>query len=284
MATEAARCIVDISTSNPLSNFCFSVSSANARPYIPFFPAAHSPSIRKTSDGGGSAAPTYAGGGRVDGFAIGLENGNFLRRLLEEAGSIRNLRAAVREGMVRALEPLAQECRRAAAAGGEGAAEFLGIDVSINPSLDPLGSVAAALETLDEVKVFGGPGTLAAAAALTQALQTLPDSIPRVGYCGLMLPLCEDARLADLASRGRLRIQDLLSVSHVCGVGVDTVPVPGDVDPSDLAGLLLDVAGVAERWDKSLSCRVFPVPGKAAGDCTEFDFPHLVNSKVLPLH
>jgi hypothetical protein len=186
--------------------------------------------------------------------------------------------------MIRALEPLVQKCRQAAEEVHD-SVTFLGVDVSINPSLDPLGSVASALEELDEVKVFGGPGTLAAAAAITTTLQKLPDNtVPRVGYCGLMLPLCEDTRLAELASRDKLRIQDLLSVSHVCGVGVDTVPIAGNVDPADLAGMLLDVAGVAERWDKGLSCRVFPVPGKEAGDLTAFDFPHLVNSKVMPLY
>ena len=69
----------------------------------------------------------------------------------------------------------------------------------------------------------------------------------------------------------------------MCGVGVDTVPVPGDCSETELAGLLLDVAGLAHRWDKSLSCRVFPVPGKQAGDWTDFDSPYMVNAKILPI-
>jgi uncharacterized protein (UPF0210 family) len=198
---------------------------------------------------------------------------------MQQAGSISKLVPVLEAGMMSALDPLVCACRRATETA---AAAFLGVDVSINPSLDRSGSVAAALEQLEEVQVFGGPGTLAAAAAITATLQRLP--VPRVGYCGLMLPLCEDVRLAELASQGSLGIPDLLSVSHVCGVGVDTVPVPGSVDSRALAGLLLDVAGVAERWNKSLSCRVFPVPNKCAGDETTFDFPHLVNSKILPLY
>ena len=103
-----------------------------------------------------------------------------------------------------------------------------------------------------------------------------------------MLPVCEDRRLAELAaadeSRGkRLQISDVLSISSVCGVGIDTVPIPGDCSTKELSGLLLDVAAIAGRWDKSLSCRVFPVPGKKAGEMTEFDSPYMCNSPVFPL-
>jgi uncharacterized protein (UPF0210 family) len=136
--------------------------------------------------------------------------------------------------------------------------------------------------TLDQVAIFGGPGSLAAAAAITESIQTLPD-VKRIGYCGLMLPLCEDVRLAELSSQNSMSIANLLSVSHVCGVGIDTVPVPGDCSKQELAALLLDVAAVANRWKKCLSCRVFPVPSKTAGDMTEFDFVHMVNAKILSI-
>ncbi|EGD75787.1 hypothetical protein PTSG_07905 [Salpingoeca rosetta] len=80
-----------------------------------------------------------------------------------------------------------------------------------------------------------------------------------------------------------LTLQRLLLLSSVCGVGVDTAPIPGDFDPHRLALLYLDMSGLAHRWNKPLSCRVFPVPGKAAGDMTTFDSPYLVNTRVLPL-
>ena len=130
------------------------------------------------------------------------------------------------------------------------------------------------------------PGTLAAAATITQTLQSLPG-IQNCGYSGLMLPLCEDRRLAELISSSSsisaLRISNLLSISQVCGVGVDTVPIPGDCSEKELASLLLDVAGMAHRWKKSLSCRVFPVAGKLAGEWTTFDSPYMVNARILPL-
>jgi uncharacterized protein (UPF0210 family) len=144
--------------------------------------------------------------------------------------------------------------------------------------------VAASLECLDEVRGgFGGPGTLATAASITQALQNLPR-IQNCGYSGLMLPVCEDVRLAELSST-TLHIESLLNIANVCGVGVDTVPIPGDDDPESLhlSSLLLDVAGLACRWQKPLTCRVFPLPGKKAGEITELDSPYLINSHVMPL-
>jgi uncharacterized protein (UPF0210 family) len=167
------------------------------------------------------------------------------------------------------------------------------MDTSLNPSLDEGGSVAEAMECLAEIDTFGGPGTVAAAAAITTALQSLPE-IQKVGYCGLMLPVCEDQRLAQLAAahddknnpqprQQKLRISDLLSISSVCGVGIDTVPLAGNVSTERLTALLLDVAGLAARWDKSLSCRVLPFADKQPGDVTEFDSPYMVNTQVFDL-
>jgi uncharacterized protein (UPF0210 family) len=61
------------------------------------------------------------------------------------------------------------------------------------------------------------------------------------------------------------------------------VPLPGDADPAELAALILDVATLAVSLRKPLSCRLFPVPGKAAGDMTEYDFPYFANARVLSL-
>jgi uncharacterized protein (UPF0210 family) len=64
---------------------------------------------------------------------------------------------------------------------------------------------------------------------------------------------------------------------------LDTVPLPGDATPEELAAVVLDVAALAATLGKPLSCRLFPVPGKAAGERTEYDSPYLVNGTVLPL-
>ncbi len=158
---------------------------------------------------------------------------------------------------------------------------------SLNPSLDEDGSVADAIECLEEVRdVFGGAGTLAAAAAITTSLQSIPD-ITTTGYRGLMVPVLEDRRLAELGMttnfNDRLSIQKLLCISSVCGVGIDTVPIPGNVSLDRLSSLILDMAALAGRWKKPLSCRVFPVPGRNAGEETTFDSPYMCNSCVFDL-
>ena len=240
-----------------LGNFHFCVAS-DVKPGIPFFPAAKA--------------------GCSDSFAIGLENGALAHDLLLKCESIENITPVFRDGMNDVLQPLQEVCRSLSS---RHKVPFVGIDTSLNPSLstEEAGSVAAAIESLNEVSTFGSVGTLAAAAAITQSLQSLPD-ISNCGYSGLMLPVCEDRRLAEL---GNLNISSLLSISQVCGVGIDTVPVPGNVSVSQLKSLFLDVAAMAYRWDKPLSCRVFPVEGSEAGQITDFDSPYLVNAKVFNL-
>jgi uncharacterized protein (UPF0210 family) len=267
VALQCAATILELSRiADGLGNFRFCVAAA-AVDCIPFFPVAKARSSINSRNQ----------------FAIGLENGALAFKLLSDCGSIRNVPTVFSKGMRDALTPLQLLCQDKL---GIGDFEFVGIDTSLNPSLDNGGSVAAAIECLDEVETFGGPGTLAAAATITETLQTLPG-IQHCGYSGLMLPVCEDQRLAELTSRSTnsaaLVIANLLSISQVCGVGVDTVPIPGDCTEKQLASLLLDVAGMAHRWNKSLSCRVFPVAGKQAGDLTTFDSPHMVNSRILPL-
>jgi uncharacterized protein len=273
-----------------IGNFRFCVAAACTQHSIPFFPVACAgPKKQLSSDDVDNSLH----------FAIGLENGALAHHLLSECKSIVNIPTLFAAGMEAAIAPIRDLCKQIAATSSSSwNATFMGIDTSLNPSLErPDGSVALAMEQLDEIQCFGGPGTLAAAAAITQALQQIPD---HCGYSGLMLPLSEDRRLAALndpepqqqqngiggSRRNRrplLSISTLLSISQVCGVGVDTVPIPGDCSTQDLAGLLLDVAGMAFRWNKSLSCRVFPVPGKVAGEWTTFDSPYMVNTRILPL-
>ncbi|CAJ1963484.1 unnamed protein product [Cylindrotheca closterium] len=283
-ANAAANIILDISKLGSLSvdapqhvkdglgNFQFCAAS-NCQPFIPFFPAAKSVSSSSSSGKGGEALK----------FAIGLENGPVIQSILADTGSVGRIADHFSKQYSDMLLPLQDICNKVASNSENAAAEFLGIDTSLNPSLAANGSIAAALEALDEVEVFGGPGTTAATAQLTVALQSLPN-IKLTGYCGVMLPVCEDQRLAELTLGGakrKLRISDLLLISTVCGVGLDTIPLPGDCSVKAIASMILDVAGIAGRWNKSLSCRVLPVPGLHSGDMTRFDSPYLINAQVF---
>ncbi len=152
---------------------------------------------------------------------------------------------------------------------------FGGIDLSPAPLGDH--SIATALEMCGYGQV-GSPGTLAAAAALTFALKN--TGLPTCGYCGLMLPVLEDAILGQRWEEGLVGAHQLLLYSAVCGTGLDTLPFPGDTAPELIAHLLLDVATLALRLSKPLSARLFPVPGRRAGERTTFTSPYLTNTLI----
>ena len=152
---------------------------------------------------------------------------------------------------------------------------FGGIDLSPAPMGED--SIVMAME-LCGYGFVGTPGTLAVASALTSALKS--TALPTCGYCGLMLPVLEDAVLGQRWQEGLVNAHQLLLYSAVCGTGLDTLPLPGDIAVEEIARLLLDVATLALRLHKPLSARIFPVPGKRAGDYTTFTSPYLTNTRV----
>jgi uncharacterized protein (UPF0210 family) len=141
-------------------------------------------------------------------------------------------------------------------------------------------SIGKAIEALTGAP-FGSSGTLTAAAAITAAVRSLP--VQRIGYVGLMLPVLEDDLLARRWDEGRYSIDSLLAYSAVCGTGLDTIPLPGDVSAEQLERIISDMATLAIRWHKPLSARLLPVQGKKAGDRTEFEDPFLANAVLHPL-
>ena len=157
---------------------------------------------------------------------------------------------------------------------------FGGFDFSLAPFPDEEISIGAAMEHLG-INAFGGHGTLFATAFLTNIIKT---AIPHpTGYNGIMLPVLEDPILAQRAVDGTFTINDLLLYSAVCGTGLDTVPIPCDSTPEQIAATVLDVATLSTVLNKPLTARLMPVPGLSAGDITAFDFEFFANSKVLSL-
>jgi uncharacterized protein (UPF0210 family) len=98
-----------------------------------------------------------------------------------------------------------------------------------------------------------------------------------------MVPVMEDKLLAQRWAEGTYNVDSLLAYSAVCGTGLDTVPLPGDVTLGQLERILSDVASLATKWNKPLSARLQPIPGKKPGDRTDFDDPFLFNTIVHPL-
>jgi uncharacterized protein (UPF0210 family) len=229
---------------------------ANVGPHAPFFPAAY-------HDGGPPAV------------ALATESADLAVEAFEDAGSLDDARAR----LVAAVESHAERLVGAVAPLAEAHGyRFPGLDFSLAPFPEEARSIAAAVERLG-VEKFGAPGTLFVASLLTGCLRQA--RYPRTGLNGLMLPVLEDAVLAARSLERLYTVNDLLLYSAVCGTGLDTVPLPGDVGEAELAGILLDVATLALRLDKPLTARLMPVPGLAAGDVTDFDFAYFANGRVL---
>ena len=153
--------------------------------------------------------------------------------------------------------------------------EFVGVD----PTPAPLGdvSIATAIENFTGAK-FGSSGTLTAARIITAAVKSVP--IKQIGYSGLMVPVLEDKVMAQRWAEGTFNVDSLLAYSSVCGTGLDTIPLPGDISVEQMVRIYGDVASLAVKWNKPLSARLQPVPGKKAGDMTEYEDPFLFNTVI----
>jgi uncharacterized protein (UPF0210 family) len=155
---------------------------------------------------------------------------------------------------------------------------YLGIDFSLAPFPEEQRSLGTALEAFG-VPAVGLAGTAAAAAVLAECLDQA--QFQRTGFCGLFLPVFEDSALAARAAEGSLTVTDLMVLSSVCGTGLDTVPIPGDVSAEAISALLIDLGALALRQDKPLTARLMPIPGKSAGDEVSFDFPYFATTHVM---
>lgn len=230
---------------------------ANVPPGSPFFPAAYHrvgmPAM---------AVATEAAELAVDALRDVPSPATARRRLV----SMIEAHAA---SITRVMQPIATENE----------ARFLGIDFSLAPYPEDMRSLGTALEDFG-VPAVGLSGTAAAFAYLADCLDQA--QFQRTGFCGLFLPVLEDATLAGRVGEA-LSISDLLLCSTLCGAGLDTLPLPGSATPEALTAVLVDVGAIALRLNKPLTARLMPIPGKSAGDGVHFDFPYFADSRVMAL-
>jgi len=229
----------------------------NTKPGSPFYPAAY------------HKGPTS--------FAIGTENSDLVYKAFSEAKTIENAARFLKKTLLaefKKIETIAEHIST------KEKIQYDGIDVSIAPSIKPNESIAYAFEKLGLGK-FGDVGTLAIARVITDTIRKL--DIKKCGYSGLMLPVLEDYGLAQRNTEERYTLTDLLLYSSVCGTGLDTIPLPGDVSEDKLYALLLDIASLAIKLNKPLSARLMPIPHKKAGEMTDYTFEYFVNSKIMKI-
>jgi uncharacterized protein (UPF0210 family) len=226
-----------------------------------------------TKPGGAFFPAAYHRG--TDSFAIGTENSDLVYKAFSRAGNIEEAGRFLNEIL---MEEFSKVERIAGHIGKEKGVRYEGIDVSIATSVQPDESIAFAFEKLGLGR-FGDVGTLAIAKIITDTIRDL--GVKKCGYCGLMLPILEDYGLARRNIDGTFNLTDLLLYSSVCGTGLDTVPLAGDISEEKLYALLLDIASVSIKLDKPLSARLMPVPNRKAGDMTDYNFEYFANSKIM---
>ncbi len=256
---QAARLIKTVSQilPNGFGNL-YLTALANCPPGSPFFPVA------------------YHQGGPAH-FAIAVESADIALQAIQSASTL----GEARQNLIEAIETAAFRLSLTAQElANTYQIPFSGIDFSLAPFPTDDKSLGGALEALG-LPYLGGAGSLFAAGFVTEAIARA--NFPGCGFSGLMLPVLEDAVLARRAAEGVLTVSDLLSYSAVCGVGLDTIPLPGEVSVGALTAVLLDVAMLASRLNKPLTARLMPLPGLAAGDPVTFDFPYFADSRVMGL-
>lgn len=237
---------------NGLANIKYS-TLFNVPPFSPFYPSAYHDS-KKSS------------------FALGLEWGEELIEASEKANTIPELTKETTKRLEKKLKPLEKKLIIQSKKLG---LSYKGIDLSLATSLGKVSTLPTVWKNMGVE--FGAPGSLAIARAITQAIEE--TNIKKCGYSGLMIPVMEDQGLARISKK--LTIHELLLYSSVCGTGLDTIPLPGDMCSKKIAKLLQDIYMLSDKWNKPLSARLFPIPGKKKGDCTKMNCPHLVDAYVM---
>jgi uncharacterized protein len=260
MAAACARAVRELAatTEQGFGNLRF-CASAHCPPNIPFLPAAY-----------------HLGG--PPRFTLAVQAADVVLEALRRPGGM----AEIEDRLVEALEAAAAPVERVAdeLSHASGVA-YGGIDLSPAPFPTDDVSIGAAIEAAGADR-FGAPGTLYVAALVTRAIRRA--RLRRCGFSGLMLPVLEDSVLARRMAERPMTVHELLLYSAVCGTGLDTLPLPGNISEAELAGIYLDVAALSVALGgKPLTARLLPVPGATAGTATEYRFDYFSNSRVPPV-
>ncbi|KAK8809653.1 hypothetical protein WA158_000596 [Blastocystis sp. Blastoise] len=235
-------------TEQGLGNFNYTVCCC-CKSFIPFFPASFS-------------SPMQGFGGKTMYFGIGTENGDEVVQCFQKCHSFC-------EGKYKLLMKLNEEYKSIetiASSLSSSTYIYKGIDTSFNPGLSNERSIVEGIEqlcissyTLPSSFSFGDVGSLSICRLLTSICDDI--HVKKTGYCGLMLPVLEDSKLAQR-------------------YGIDTLPLPIDTSLFSIIMTYKDVYALSKKWNKQLSCRLFLCPDIHDGEISKFENPNLTNCIV----
>ncbi|MFU8769007.1 MAG: PFL family protein, partial [Desulfotignum sp.] len=145
------------------------------------------------------------------------------------------------------------------------------VDLSLAPTPTVGDSIGEIFQALG-LSHIGVPGSTAALAMLNDAVKKggAFASSHVGGLSGAFIPVSEDLNIAHAAHQGFLSLEKLEALTSVCSVGLDMVPVPGDITEETLAGIIADEMAIGMINAKTTATRIIPVPGKKAGDSVYF--------------
>lgn len=256
-ALKSSAKIIKAISSDPFRNLNFCVSS-NVVPTlnVPFFPASYHSS-------------------EEPGFSLALEMADEVNRICKEAESIPQLKKKIRERLIEIHDTLTPISKRIAE---NFEVEFKGIDLSPAPFPEIEKSIGNAVENIG-FEYFGSHGTTFGIALIKNSIPTELEK--SLGFNGFMQPVLEDYSIAKSLSKGNINLDTLLLYSCLCGTGLDCIPLPGDITVKELFYILLDLCTISLKFNKPLTARLMPIPGKGPGDDVGFDFEYFAPSKVM---
>jgi uncharacterized protein (UPF0210 family) len=266
---RSAKLIQTVSTisSNGYDNFRLGISS-NIQPDGPFFPF------------------TMSSGDY--GFSIALELTQEINDLLTINKEISNLPlASFREYIINALRPQIDVINSLAEKiAADNKIIFKGFDFSLAPIIDDNGSVFSILKAIG-LERFGDSGSLFITAFLTNLLKSFGNYYKMVGFSGVMYSLLEDLEFCYMNIKNGITVEDITSVSTMCGCGVDMVPVYGNITVDEILAIFLDIAAISCRLSKPLGVRLLPIPRTLNNKnqyttlCDDADF--ITNTRIVPV-
>jgi uncharacterized protein (UPF0210 family) len=230
---------------------------ANVGPHAPFLPAA------------------YHKSGNPPAIAFAMECADVVVDAFQSAPNIDKARETLLEKLDKAAKEITKIFKELTTGKG---IDLAGFDFSPAPYPVDGCSLGAGVEAVG-IDHIGGNGSLAAVAIIANTLDQ--GTWKKAGFNGMMLPLLEDSRLSKRSIQEQLGLHDLLLYATLCGTGLDTIPLDGETTDEQLTSILMDVATLATRLGKPLTARLMPIPGKKAGDLTDFEFEYFSRARIL---